>query len=93
MDRSATMEINSLAGEYGIFSPDELKFMNSVFDEVHSAQKLVEPWQDTALARQILYIFQNGERDRDVLVNTVNGYFRRPRLVRGKRWNNKPKRN
>jgi len=79
------MSIDSLAIEYGLFTPQDLKFVTGIYDEVKGSQKTFEPWQHNALARQILYIFQSGERDREVLLTTVRGDLRKPRLIRFKR--------
>ncbi len=73
------MPITTLSAEYGIYRPEDLAFLKSIFDEVQRSQKLLEPWQGTALARQILYAYRTGVRDRDLLLRTLNGNYTKPR--------------
>ena len=73
------MPITTLSAEYGIHRPEDLEFLKSVFDEVQQSQKLLEPWQGTALARQILYIYRTGVRDRDLLLMTLNSNYTKSR--------------
>ena len=76
------MNIDDLAGQFGIYHPEELTVLKSVFDDVRKSHKIVESWQSNALARQILAAYRSGVRERDLLFRTVNNHFKKPRLVR-----------
>ncbi len=75
------MSINDLAAQSGVYMPEDLVFLTSVFDEVKWSQKTFEPWQHNALARQILYIHGTGVGDRE-LIAAVISHYKKPRLVR-----------
>ncbi len=70
---------DDLASEYGILEPDDLTFLKSIFTEVKGKQKFLEPWQESALAREILYIYGTGVTHRDLLVKEVSSSLVRDR--------------
>ncbi len=69
------MPITTLSAEYGIYKPKDLAFLKGVFDEVKRSHKLAEPWQSSALARQILYIYRTGVSDRVLLLKALDGSY------------------
>ena len=76
------MPIVQLADEYGIYMPEDLVFLKGVFDKVQQSQDLVGEGELNSAARKILYVFQTGVRDHDLLVAAVSGNVKRPRRRR-----------
>ena len=59
------MPINDLAGRYGVYEPDDLAFLTSIYDDIVSQQ--LAPSDESALAGELLYLFKSGVQDRELL--------------------------
>ena len=60
------MHIKAIADRYGIFEPDDLALLRNIYDEI-VASKLSVHWDEGEVAGKLLYLFDSGIRDRELL--------------------------
>ncbi len=60
------MPIESLTGGPGVYHPDDLRFLKSVYDDIVRSEAF-NPSNKSTLADQLLYLFGSGIKDRELL--------------------------
>ena len=63
------MPIQRRAANRGIFEPQDLSFLQSIFDESCAVHEHLSEEQSTAIARKLFVLFKGGTRDREFLKN------------------------
>ena len=61
------MPIQRLVANCGIFEPEDLSFLQSIFDESCAVHEHLGEEQSTAIARKLFVLFKGGTRDRELL--------------------------
>jgi hypothetical protein len=66
------MPIQRLVANCGIFEPEDLSFLQSIFDESCVVHEHLGEEQSTAIARELFVLFKGGTRDRELLRVTIS---------------------
>ena len=69
------MPTQRLAVNRGIFEPEDLSFLQSIFDESCAVHEHLGEEQSTAIARKLFVLFKGGTRDRELLKVTISKAF------------------
>ena len=69
------MPIQRLAANCGIFEPEDLSFLQSIFDESCAVHEHLGEEQSTEIARKLFVLFKGGTRDRELLKITISKAF------------------
>ena len=69
------MPIQRLVANCGIFEPEDLSFLQSIFDESCAVHEHLGEEQSTAIARKLFVLFKGGTRDRELLKITISRAF------------------
>ena len=72
---------HSLAGEYGVYLPNDLAFLGSLYDDIIASQNLSAS-QQADLAGKLLYLFRGGVGDRERLYIAALSKVRPLALIR-----------
>jgi hypothetical protein len=65
------MPLRRLQAEYGALDPEELSFLQGIFDEVCATEESMGLGQREAIATKLLQLFKGGARDREPLKAAV----------------------
>ena len=65
------MPITQISADYGVLNPEDLLFLQGIFDEVCAANGPMDEGEPAAVARKLLVLFNGGTRDRELLKLTV----------------------
>ena len=65
------MRIRQISADYGILNPEDLLFLQGIFDEVCAANGPMEDGEPAAVGRKLLVLFNGGTRDRELLKLSV----------------------
>jgi hypothetical protein len=66
------MSVYQLAIGNGIFSPEDLTLLQSVFDEACARNELLDEDGRASVGRKIIIMFQGGTRDRELLLAALS---------------------
>jgi len=69
------MPIQRPAAKCGIFEPEDLSFLQSIFDESCPVHEHLCEERATAIARKLFVLFKGGTRDRALLKITISRAF------------------
>ncbi len=69
------MALNRLAGDFGVYDPDDLAFLKSVYDDIVVSESLSAP-QQLLLAGKLLGLFKGGVEGREQLYIAAISHFR-----------------
>ena len=65
------MPMRRISADYGVLNPEDLLFLQGIFDEVCAANGHMDEGERAAVARKLLVLFNGGTRDRKLLKLTV----------------------
>ena len=65
------MPMRQISADYGVLNPEDLLFLQGIFDEVCAASGMLDDGEPAAIARKLLVLFNGGTRDRELLKLSV----------------------
>jgi hypothetical protein len=63
--------MRQISADYGVLNPEDLLFLQGIFDEVCASSGPMDEGEPASVARKLLVLFKGGTRDRELLKLTV----------------------